>query len=769
MAYSVWDKQPEMVFPQIPFEFLTGLAEKQSKRLDLADEQIGKTKGLFAALNAAPGHEDLATGLTKTYNDQLNNLVEKHKNNLGSREFVRELTSISSNFANDQNVQTVVSSKDWFDKNSNTLWDAENKNAVINAPGIINSKGEFEQNKFRYGPDKFNITYYGDPIKEIQEQFNIQKEARIKELGLTTKIVDGEVKYYNTATQTTYKDEDILAPVAESTYKMLMENPEAKPGFSYWHAKNQNLSTKEKSEAAKALIKNAGVPFYFKHLEESSSPISGGDSPKEGTDKSPAIKGTPVTTALDYVTGVNNRRITSTEGLEGLIREEDANVTSVKGKVLQEFPDLGDTPFHHTINGEEINLDLIKDPQLKSRAAELNAQLVEAQIKKDSHQSILNHFKSISGYDPDQPMERQVDFSKLQQAAASASAALNLREYSSSSRSPIGSVLKTFSNKEELFNYLAPNGIPDQAALAYLEEWDRAYSKTVTALDSKYAEYNNKLTNYLNSTIYKPAFSYTVASEDENELRSTVIRAAANPKNITRANFGPESGNRGQYLSAEEMTALQQNAALWKDAVYSVRFDESTNSYVADVTYGGETYEINAGIADLGKYVQKIDPQMHTLFLEKQQLFMQRLAATDGRASTITLYKDAGVDSNGAPIQEIAATPKVKSAFQAISEVGVNSGDYLFKVPGLNKDNVIKTSSFWDLARFTDSYNAIMSRPGLTTEQRKSLLDKLFANPGQNITIFNGKIGKVNERYFSGTSLPEVDEFNYIPPVVRKK
>jgi hypothetical protein len=187
------------------------------------------------------------------------------------------------------------------------------------------------------------------------------------------------------------------------------------------------------------------------------------------------------------------------------------------------------------------------------------------------------------------------------------------------------------------------------------------------------------------------------------------------------------------------------------------------------VTYGGETYEINAGIADLGKYVQKIDPQMHTLFLEKQQLFMQRLAATDGRASTITLYKDAGVDSNGAPIQEIAATPKVKSAFQAISEVGVNSGDYLFKVPGLNKDNVIKTSSFWDLARFTDSYNAIMSRPGLTTEQRKSLLDKLFANPGQNITIFNGKIGKVNERYFSGTSLPEVDEFNYIPPVVRKK
>ena len=409
MAYSVWDKQPEMVFPQIPFEFLTGLAEKQSKRLDLADEQIGKTKGLFAALNAAPGHEDLATGLTKTYNDQLNNLVEKHKNNLGSREFVRELTSISSNFANDQNVQTVVSSKDWFDKNSNTLWDAENKNAVINAPGIINSKGEFEQNKFRYGPDKFNITYYGDPIKEIQEQFNIQKEARIKELGLTTKIVDGEVKYYNTATQTTYKDEDILAPVAESTYKMLMENPEAKPGFSYWHAKNQNLSTKEKSEAAKALIKNAGVPFYFKHLEESSSPISGGDSPKEGTDKSPAIKGTPVTTALDYVTDVNNRRITSTEGLEGLIREEDANVTSVKGKVLQEFPDLGDTPFHHTINGEEINLDLIKDPQLKSRAAELNAQLVEAQIKKDSHQSILNHFKDISGYDPDELMERQIN------------------------------------------------------------------------------------------------------------------------------------------------------------------------------------------------------------------------------------------------------------------------------------------------------------------------------------------------------------------------
>jgi hypothetical protein len=766
MAYSVWDKQPEMVFPQIPFEFLTGLAEKQSKRLDLADEQIGKTKGLFAALNAAPGHEDLTTGLTKTYNDQLNNLVEKHKNNLGSREFVRELTSISSNFANDQNVQTVVTSKDWFDKNSNTLWDAENKNAVINAPGIINSKGEFEQNNFRYGPDKFNITYYGDPIKEIQEQFNIQKEARIKELGLTTKIVDGEVKYYNTATQTSYKDEDILAPVAESTYKMLMENPEAKPGFSYWHAKNQNLSPKEKSEAAKALIKNAGVPFYFKHLEESSSPISGGDSgdsSKEGTDKSPAIKGTPVTIALDYVTDVNNRRITSTEGLEGLIREEDANVTSVKGKVLQEFPDLGNTAFHNTINGEEINLDLIKDPQLKSRAAELNAQLVEAQIKKDSHQSILNHFKSISGYDPDEPMERQVNPDIL------------VKANEAGVQEALGGSLGTsqFKNREDLIKFfdavLKSKSMTQYAYQEQIKLYDEAYRKYIQEADPKYAEYNNKLTNYLNSTIYKPAFSYTVASEDENKLRSTVIRAAANPKNITRANFGPESGDRGQYLSAEEMTALQQNAALWKDAVYSVRFDESTNSYAADVSYGGETYEINAGISDLGKYIQKIDPQMHTLFLEKQQLFMQRLAATDGRASTITLYKDAGVDSNGAPIQEIAATPKVKSAFQAISEVGVNSGDYLFKVPGLNKDNVIKTSSFWDLARFTDSYNAIMSRPGLTTEQRKSLLDKLFANPGQNITIFNGKIGKVNERYFSGTRLPEVDEFNYIPPVLRKK
>lgn len=366
-------------------------------------------------------------------------------------------------------------------------------------------------------------------------------------------------------------------------------------------------------------------------------------------------------------------------------------------------------------------------------------------------------------------MEGQVDFSKLQQAAVSASADLNLREYSSSSRSPMGTTLKTFRNREELTNYLAPDGVLDQTDLAYLQQWDRVYSQTLATLDPKYAEYNNKLTSYLNATIYKPAFSYTVLSEDENELRNTVIRAAANPKNITRANFGPQSGNRGQYLSAEEMTALQQNAALWKDAVYSVRFDESTNSYVADVTYGGETYEINAGISDLGKYIQKIDPAMHTLFLEKQKLFMQRLAATDGRASTITLYKDAGVDSNGAPIQEVAATPKVKSAFQAIPEVGVNAGDYLFKVPGLDKDNVIKTSSFWDLARFTDSYNAIMSRPGLTTEQRKSLLDKFFANPGQNITIFNGKIGKINERYFSGTSLPEINVFSSPASVPQKK
>jgi hypothetical protein len=98
MAYSMWDKQPELVLPKIPFELFAGLAERGEKRMDALDEQMGKTKGLFASLVAAPGHEDMKTERVNHYNNALNNVYNQYKNDHQSHLFLLLNLSLQKSF-----------------------------------------------------------------------------------------------------------------------------------------------------------------------------------------------------------------------------------------------------------------------------------------------------------------------------------------------------------------------------------------------------------------------------------------------------------------------------------------------------------------------------------------------------------------------------------------------------------------------------------------------------------------------------------------------
>lgn len=740
-------------FTPTPFQNLAYMAEKRAARQDAIDQSIGKTKGLFAGLDAAPGHEELAEGLSSTYTNELNNLTEKFKNNYNSRDFTRELTALNARFVNDRGVQTVVKSKEWYDKNGAAVWDAQSKNYVVNAPGILDNTGNYKQNTDLYSYDRFKMTPWGDTVKEVQEQFNIQKEAKIRELGIIQEVQpDGTIKYFSQDRTKTYKDEDILGPVVQSSIQMLLENADSKPGFTYWNAKHSNLTPEEKLAEAARLVENASIPFRFLQVEDATKPLdvdggsgSGGAGP---TDKSSAFNGTPTNIALDAVKDVNGKKVTSTQGLITAAAESKKAVEANKGFILETFPELTENDFIYTANGREIDLTKIKDPQQKSTASELNMQYINSQRIADSHQEYLSYYMETSGYDPDKPINGQVDprnFTLANQAASefvagtSEPAMVNGELYTSGNQ---------FNSKEEFSNYLERKYDKNTDKISEeLKKWDTAYHEALTKLDPKFADYDEKVTNYLNSIVYKQAYNINVESKDLPTLKN-LVNARKNSRDITRANFGPDNRNRSQNLSPQEMEALLKNDKLWKSesTSYTIRLDESSNRLVVDVAYGGEVYEVG-GIDGLQEYVQRADPKFSAEYMQRQKTFMDGLKETSGRSSSVILYKP--VMTSVGPSSVIAASPKVKSAIETIPGV-INLGDYMTKFPGLNADNIIVAKSYWDLARLTESYNALLKVPGLEGDALQTKVNELFANPGQGITIVNGAQGKLNKRYFPG-------------------
>lgn len=754
MAYSIWDKQPELVLPKIPFEFLAGLAEKRDKQLDKLDVEIGQTKGAFAALQAAPGHEDLAQGLTKNYLGELNALTEKYKNNYTSRDFTRELTALSTKFTNDPGVKTVVNSKEWYDKNGAALWEARTKNYVINSP-VLEKDGNFKQNTNPYSFDTFRMTPWADTVKEIQEQFNIQKEAKIKELDLVKEVQpDGTIKYFNRDRSKTYKDDDILAPVIQSTLEMLLQNSDSKPGFTYWNAKHADLTPEQKFEEALKLVQTSAEPFKFLQTEESvSKPTESKDSTTGtgSTDSKNITFGTATTIALDAIKDLNGKRITSTQGLQIALQESNKAVEANRGAILETFPELTDNDFTVTTSGYQLDLSKIKDSQQRSKAAELNARYVNSQRIRDSYEEHMHYFMDISGYDPDKPIEQQVDFSKFSTASQAASLAVGVAPQLMSStglarQGEVYSGQRGFKNRDEFYQFVtATYGESTPESLQKLKEWDTAYMEALRNIDPKYADYTEKVENYLNSTVYRQARNVNVNTAQLGDLKNAV-GSALGARKITRANFGPEGGNRSQFLSAEEMESVLANNDIWEKGSYSIRLDESTNELVVDVSHGGEVYEI-AGVTGLQGYVSKVDPSMSAEFLQRNDTFLEGLKSTNGRSTQVILYQP--VMTSVGPSQTILATPKVKTVLETLPGV-VEKGNYLTKFPGLNSENVIVAKSYWDLARLTESYNELLKVPGLKGDELQKQINNLFANPGEGIEIINGSMGKINSRYFPG-------------------
>ncbi len=417
----MWDKQPELVLPKIPFELFAGLAERSAKRMDAMDEQFGKNKGLFASLTAAPGHEDMATAKSRDYNNELNTLYDKYKNNLNSREFSREAISLASRYANDPIVQKVTKSYDWYSKvGAPSIYAARNTNSVISAPGIINKDNNFDQNTLEYNPTTFKITESADYITPIQDQFRIQKEnkdAWFKEGMPVLYGLDGEKIQVTKENEHAWRDALSLKNVVDSTYNMIMDNNNSIPGYRYLKADAERQFGGDKKaveDHIKKTIINASEPFKFdwNNYKEKTSLI-GAPKDKDGSGKDktdPSTLGSKVTVSLDPYSDENGNPLTDFEAANNYSIRSKEQVTKTKGEILKTlFTDAdgkstllaGKTGFITTDNGEEIDVESLPDARLQSQARALNMKYLSDQIRALESKNFIAHFAEKYKLDPD--------------------------------------------------------------------------------------------------------------------------------------------------------------------------------------------------------------------------------------------------------------------------------------------------------------------------------------------------------------------------------
>lgn len=805
MAYSIWDKQPELVLPQIPFDFLGKLAEGQKQDLEKVDERIGKTQGLFASLQAAPGHEPLRDELVNTYNTKVNDLLTKHGNNLLSREMSRELTSLAAEFANNSSVQKVTKSWDWYSKNQQTLWETTSKSGFVDAPGILDDKGNFKPNEIEYNYTTFKLTpFAGDVMTRLQETIGLQKEAKLKELNIQP-VYDaetGKTYYRNEDVEHIFKDPKYLDPVLDAVYKTVTENPELVPEYKWFarYLKSQHGEKGWKGALVDVINNQAAPPNYF-HWRDSKIKYTdedGGTKSSSTTSKKPEDLGTSgaaVTVSADpAIVDEQGIPIYTSEGFEGYhqslkdreltLKNEatklfftDANGNSTlvgaDGAPLKYANGQQVTGLVATESGPQIDVNYISDPNLKSQALAKNNELAYNFRKKTEAAELRAHFAKKYGFEVDAPVTTQVNLTSMAKANEEAVLkalhgndgltnmldnfvrSMGLSISDSVERSLIN---KTLTSRKAYEEFLRKSGVDETIITNALNTYDTKYNETIEKLEPKYARYKKDIEEWLQAPVYKQEFRYTASKPElQNELKK--LAAVNNYVNIERTKVDLKTLSLADPSNAKEKDALRANSYFWENANYGIRYDTSMGEWVVDV-YGStaekdgkfESVEVR-GLVGVTEIANQIDPIMSVKYLTEQQDFYKQLDVSNGRMATLSSYKTI-TDSRGVVTKIEDYGIKVKTPIESIqSGEYVNTSDFIFKLPELNSTPngklVMKASSYFDLNKFIEAYNDIKTSSVYTETDKGKRISDLIQNADKyNIVAFNGNIGGLNAEYF---------------------
>lgn len=816
MAYSIWDKQPELVLPKIPFELFAGLAERGEKRMDALDEQVGKTKGLFASLTGAPGHEDMATAKTTDYNNRLNALYDKYKGNINSREFSREVTSLASQYANDPTVQKITKSYDWYSKvGAPAIFEARNTESIINAPGIITGNNEFQQNTIEYNPTTFKITGAADYITPIQNQFTIQKENRDTTYEEEMPVLyglDGEKIQMTKDTETQWRDALTLKNVVDSTYNMITDNTNSIPGFKYLKAyadRKYGNDEKAKQDYIKETIINASEPFKYNWTNyKEKMNLIGAPKNKDGSDKTGSSKlvGQQVTVSLDPYTDDEGNPLTTFEAHSQYATKTKEQVDKTKGEIIKTFftgadgkstLPAGKTGFITTDNGQEIDVASLSDPRMQSQARALNAKFIAEQIKATETKNFIAHFADKYKIDPDNieasllgspekisksydeifsiidaiKKSHELTFTGLDPTgtqswihtgvpAATAkkiqAAYTEIVEKPAPSPPGITDLKKSYDKRintlQEIANTL-PNGLAKETLNKDILDIKGAKEEAFRKNSPLYKNFVDDVNTYLNSHTYENQWEYAISKPEDQAALKALIGPAM------------KEGQFDRVKTDDKTPALINAPKIFNDLKVDEEFLKSISSY-------GIRYD-----TDKGNFVIDVRGTSSNGFTEFLEIFPKDVAglteivnSIDGAmtgkylveqenffaqmAASNSRYADLNIYDNA---NNVTGKVRVKRVIEPVdSGTRVQTEELIFKLPELNDGTngkfVMKANTYYDLNKFMDMYNIYKKSGAPEAEAR---IKDMMLNPDKyvpGIMTFDGTKGKLNAEYFPTTS-----------------
>lgn len=808
-------------FTPTPFQNLAYIAEKKRAQQDALDTKIGKLKGEFASLVAAPGHEDLATGLTNDYNKKLTDLVSKYQNNLLSREFNRELVTLGTEFAANNDVQTVVKSRQFYEKFEPEMWKEFNRSSYIDAPGILRNDGTFEQNTQLYDMSKFKITPQAGWVQPIQAQYNIKKEAKFTEQKIIPQGVDqeGNPVYKTEDYQRIWNDPANRKEAALAIEKMVWDNTNTEPGFIYLR-KTAERKYPNDLNAQKAFvresIRNAGVVFDFSWTESKESTktdTSGGTKPSKPPASATRI-GVETDVSIDHMVDENGNRISSTEGLEAAANSYAAKITAKEGEISRQFPELINPDGTLNTNAfvyddaqyKIINTNLIKNPLDKQNAEAYNAELRFYQNKEASTRFVMSHFAEEAGF---AGVVKDKQGKLIPATPAQEVAATNPKLATQAINTAINNLVanptyaKFFPKDKVIRDYTRPTTFSDHTVVTndvyrpsdnysfllkkkletsadIVEHIKLANNKmfagkspvdvetvynglsmsidrVYSKADKRYKAYKDNINNYLATTIYTNAYNYSIVDGEDKRRIMDLIPAAVEQRKIERAKFGPDAE---QYLADTEIEDIISNITARKAEDLDNKF-----SIRLDPSKGRFVLDF---VTD--KYgtleIDGFDQNGLAEIVQKQ----------DPKMSHIYLHKQSNLvsqldASNGryalydVPIKDNAGNVLnndrivVKSALEGRGDI--KQGDFLFTLPEIS-GKVLSTKNYWGLINFLDAYKEL-KQTGITGDALvKSLLNYEGVNlmNAYNVKSYQDRYNNVGNVYFP-TAKSRVSPLSY--------
>lgn len=149
----------------LPFQELAAIGEKKQQQYEEGKQLPSYLQGLYQSLNAAPGHEQWKMDKINEYGQKMQDLVSGAKGDFGSSDFKVKAGQLINDFRNDQEIQTIQNSYNWFVKHyTDYKSDPKNQKDIDRTLPYDYTTGEIRQNKNPYY--QLRIIKYSNPFED---------------------------------------------------------------------------------------------------------------------------------------------------------------------------------------------------------------------------------------------------------------------------------------------------------------------------------------------------------------------------------------------------------------------------------------------------------------------------------------------------------------------------------------------------------------------------------------------------------------------------